>query len=192
MADRKAYYAEYNLTRRKCYEPSEESRAKGRESYWRNRDKELNTKLLQRRLKGVLEHPISVPEAIIKEVLEEYFIGFEVKFRDRTVIFNKYTNHYLELDFYIPEYKIAFELQGPTHYKALYGQERLERSIRLDSYKKEFCLANGIFLIEIPFPNIGNANSSSFKRGLLTIVDGLLKKFFSRDRLLETSYSLKE
>lgn len=52
----------------------------------------------------------------------------------------------LELDFYIPEFNLAFELNGITHYKPIYGQERFERSLYSDKRKAELCKEKQICL----------------------------------------------
>ena len=73
----------------------------------------------------------------------------------------------LPFDFYLPEHNICIEYQGIQHYKpcTLHGisQKEAEHTLLLqqqrDAIKKQFCLENNIYLLEIPytnFPNIDN------------------------------------
>jgi hypothetical protein len=52
----------------------------------------------------------------------------------------------LELDFYFPSLKLAFELNGITHYEPIYGIDRLERSKDSDKRKMAKCMELGIEL----------------------------------------------
>jgi hypothetical protein len=52
----------------------------------------------------------------------------------------------LELDIYIPELKIAFEINGITHYKPIYGEEKFIKSVNKDKLKKELCKKKSIQL----------------------------------------------
>jgi hypothetical protein len=51
-----------------------------------------------------------------------------------------------ELDIYIPELKLAFELNGIFHYEPIYGQEKLSKIKSNDSRKMQACLERGIEL----------------------------------------------
>jgi hypothetical protein len=55
-----------------------------------------------------------------------------------------------ELDFYIPDYKLAVEYQGVQHYEDVYaiGQSRAQQET--DTSKQALCAALGITLIEFP------------------------------------------
>lgn len=55
----------------------------------------------------------------------------------------------LELDMFNEEMKLAFEYNGVTHYKSLYGDERLQKTQERDAYKVEECKKLGIKLIHI-------------------------------------------
>ena len=54
-----------------------------------------------------------------------------------------------ELDFYFPELKFAVELNGPTHYEPIYGQEKFERITLNDRQKIIKCFQKGIELLVI-------------------------------------------
>lgn len=57
-------------------------------------------------------------------------------------------------DFYLPDYAVAIEYNGRQHYEPLAcygGQEEFELTQKRDQAKREYCLANGITLIDIPY-----------------------------------------
>lgn len=60
----------------------------------------------------------------------------------------------LPFDFYIKELNICIEYQGKQHYSPVSefgGSERYEYTKRNDLIKKEYCINNGIKLIEVPY-----------------------------------------
>ena len=55
----------------------------------------------------------------------------------------------LELDIYIPDIKIAFEIQGIFHYQPIFGKEKLNSIQERDDRKRKLCSELGIKLIPI-------------------------------------------
>lgn len=55
----------------------------------------------------------------------------------------------LELDIYIPDLKMAFEISGIVHYKPIYGEEKFQSIIEKDKLKMNRCIDKGINLIVI-------------------------------------------
>ena len=51
-----------------------------------------------------------------------------------------------ELDIYIPELKLAFELNGIFHYEPIYGQDKLDRIQTNDTRRMQACYEKGIEL----------------------------------------------
>lgn len=77
-------------------------------------------------------------EVYLEEKLcKEY--NFTILFNDKTIINS-------ELDIYIPQLKLAFELNGIFHYEPIYGQDKLNSIKNNDSRKFQACLENGIEL----------------------------------------------
>lgn len=65
---------------------------------------------------------------------------------DLKILFNDKTSINSELDIYLPELKLAFELNGIFHYEPIYGDEKLASIQNNDSRKFQACLEQGIEL----------------------------------------------
>lgn len=85
-------------------------------------------------------------EIIIQENIENIFPKLDVKYNDLTEI-------NLELDIYIPSINLAFEINGPTHYYPIYGEEKLISIQRNDTRKIISCERKSIKLIKIDIRN---------------------------------------
>lgn len=83
---------------------------------------------------------VSKEEREVKKELTD--LGFKFIENDRKTILNPNTNHYLELDIYFPERKIAIEYNGSYWHN-------LEERRNNDNIKKEVCEKLGIELITI-------------------------------------------
>ena len=66
--------------------------------------------------------------------------GIKHERNDRTII------KPLELDFWIPDLKVAIEINGPCHYQPIYGEDTLASQKARDKRKREACKALGIKL----------------------------------------------
>lgn len=64
----------------------------------------------------------------------------------------------MELDIWIPSVKIAVEVNGPVHYKPLYGEERFLQAQKNDTLKSKEAKEKGILLICI------DVGSETYKR----------------------------
>ena len=71
------------------------------------------------------------------------YTGFDMKYKNK-----------LNLDFYIPKYKVAIEYDGLQHFKPikLYGGlDKFKESKNRDCLKDRYCIDNGILLFRIPY-----------------------------------------
>ena len=86
-------------------------------------------------------------EKELYEIVKSLFSHTEVVFHYRGKELNG-----LELDIWLPEYKIGIEYQGIQHYKAVEhwgGEDGLIQRINTDSRKKLLCKTLGYKLLEI-------------------------------------------
>ena len=87
-------------------------------------------------------------ELFIEENLIKDFPNIQFKFNDKEIIGS-------ELDVYIPELKIAIEINGIVHYEPIYGEDKLIKIQNRDKQKMINCYKLGIELITIPLGKKG-------------------------------------
>jgi len=82
---------------------------------------------------------ISKLEKWLKEKLIKLYPNLEIQFNNKNIINS-------ELDIYIPNLKLAFELNGIFHYEPIFGKEKLSKIQNNDQRKFQACLEQGIEL----------------------------------------------
>lgn len=75
--------------------------------------------------------------------LQEHLTGYNFEYNNRNICDG------LELDIFIPDLKLAFEISGIVHYKPIYGEEKFNKIIEKDKSKMKLCINKGIKLIVI-------------------------------------------
>jgi hypothetical protein len=100
--------------------------------------------------------------------LENTLIGLypDIKFK-----FNCKKEINSELDIYIPELKLAFELNGIFHYEPIYGTDTLSKIQNNDNRKFQACLENNIELCIID-----TSKQSYFKESTSKIYLDIIKQ----------------
>ena len=91
-----------------------------------------------------------INETKCREILEKLFSVEFIKCRP-DFLFKSDTKQRLELDGFNKELMVAFEYDGESHYKAVYGEESLSKTRRNDALKDELCKKAGVRLIRIPY-----------------------------------------
>jgi very-short-patch-repair endonuclease len=81
--------------------------------------------------------------------LEEYIEEVVSEKTNRTILFNNKTIIGSELDIYVPDLKLAIEIQGIFHYQPVFGEEKFNSIKRNDAVKRKKCKELGIKLVEI-------------------------------------------
>lgn len=92
-------------------------------------------------------HSKSSGEKIISDFLDSHNISykFQQRFSDCR---DKKT---LPFDFYLFDYNMCIEFDGPHHFEPVYGEDRFLITQRHDAIKDEYCKNNNINLIRIPY-----------------------------------------
>lgn len=110
---------------------------------------------------------VSKLEVFLQEQLKKnYNFGFH---------FNRKDTINSELDIYIPELKLAFELNGIFHYEPIYGPEKLSQIQNNDNRKFQACLEKEIELCIIDTSWIKYNKIENFKK-VLSIVQQIISK----------------
>ena len=88
----------------------------------------------------------SKAEQLIIDMLRFHFKRLNVSKNDKTLLGRQ------EMDIYLPDYKYCIECDGLTHWKPIFGQETLNRTIEADRRKEEKLQALGIRLFRVKLP----------------------------------------
>jgi len=101
-----------------------------------------------------LEYKIKSPclfgEKILGLMLKSFFPDLYIEHNYRNFPWLKYKRR-MELDYYIPSLKLAFEFQGPNHFLDTWGQKKLNDTQLKDKLKQQLCSKNGIILLQIKY-----------------------------------------
>jgi hypothetical protein len=102
----------------------------------------------------------------------EKYIERELKklFPELSIVCNKVDTIQYELDIYLPELKLAFELNGVVHYKPIYGTKKFKQIKERDRLKKESCICSGIDLYVFNISSIKRFSEESSRPFLSEIV----------------------
>ena len=90
-------------------------------------------------------------EIILSNIIKKEFPHLIIQENIRSIVPNS-----LELDIYIPDKKIAIELNGPCHFIPLFGKEELNKTQTKDSIKIKYCQENDIKLLIINVMGLRN------------------------------------
>lgn len=103
----------------------------------------------------------------------------ELKYPDFTILLNNKSIVNSELDIWIPELDIAFEIHGIFHYKPIYGIDKYFRVLMNDVDKSIRCKEEGITLYEIDASGMSNFNENQatlYLYQIECIIENILSK----------------
>lgn len=71
--------------------------------------------------------------------------GYRVDFHKEQIL----SNTKLQIDIFLPTMNIAIEVDGPSHFKEVWGKDTLNKNIKYDNKKTGLILGKGLILIRI-------------------------------------------
>ena len=111
----------------------------------------------------------------------EHFLLSELGKRKLRVEFHKehwLKNQNLQVDLYLPEYRSAIEVDGPSHFKPVWGQENLEKNIKADLQKTGLILGSGLVMIRIKqTQSLTQRYMRNILQSLLSLLDTIKDKY---------------
>jgi very-short-patch-repair endonuclease len=97
--------------------------------------------------------------------------GYEVLFHIENII----PNEKLQVDLFIPELKTVIEIDGPSHFYPIWGEENLARNIASDDKKNKRLLTYGYIVLRIKY--VCKTLSEKHKRKVLEEILKSLESF---------------
>ena len=78
----------------------------------------------------------------------------------------------MHIDIFLPEFNIAIEVDGPFHFKNIFGEEELVRVIQRDYVKNWLLLSAGYFVIRAQFPKsyVSDGVLRDFSKKMLDLI----------------------
>jgi very-short-patch-repair endonuclease len=77
----------------------------------------------------------------------------------------------LEIDLYIPEAKVIIEVDGPSHFLPIWGEEKLQKQLNADIRKSGTLLTKGFIVFRVK--SLGEESLKKREEMLQIIVDKL-------------------
>ena len=105
--------------------------------------------------------------------------GYRVEYHKEHLLLNEK----LHIDLFLPESSIAIEIDGPSHFEPIWGQEALERTQKSDRQKSGLILNSGLVLVRIKnTKGISEKFKRDIKSKLLSEIERVTEKFPSRNK----------
>ena len=118
----------------------------------------------------------------LEKFLYEEFVaaGFKVKVHQKHII----PNENLEVDMYFPEEKCIIEIDGPSHFLPIWGEEKLMKQMKADSNKTGLILSRGFAIIRVKHmsDSLPLSDKEELKNKLVDIVSQIKNKFPPKSR----------
>jgi len=102
-------------------------------------------------------------------------LGFVIEIHKKNLL----TNENLEIDMYFPEIKTIVEIDGPSHFLPIWGEEKLQKQIKADENKTGLILSKGFAIIRVRHmsDSMSLAAKESLKNRLLQMLTDINNNF---------------
>lgn len=132
----------------------------------------------------------SFAEDILYRMLSDIFPDDHIQRNIRPDFIRSEKGKPLEFDLYIPSKKLAIEVQGPQHFRKIYGDnQQLKRN---DQTKKESCKKNDIKLIWFNWEGLSNELFIENQRIRENYLDNFIRRFLRSQHCFVYWQSMEE
>lgn len=109
--------------------------------------------------------------------------GFVVEFHKTDLL----PHEKLEIDMYIPSLKAIIEVDGPSHFKAIWGEEKLLKQQKADQIKEGLVLSRGYAVIRVitTGDSVGYTDSVIMRDKVLEVLNNIKTSFPKDKKLIE-------
>lgn len=106
-------------------------------------------------------------------------LGYKVDFHKEQSL----VNTKLQIDLYIPELSTAIEVDGPSHFLPVWGEETLKRNIAYDKKKTGLILGKGMVIIRVKqISDFSPTRADSIVEQLSAILQNIKQQFPPQDK----------
>jgi len=122
-----------------------ESRRESARQQWANMSEEERIKLRESAVPGIkrASKEGSKLEKYIRDELTK--AGYVIEYHKKGIV----PNSNLEVDIYLPELGTAIEIDGPSHFLPIWGQEALTKTIKSDNEKNGLLRYHGVMILRV-------------------------------------------
>ena len=108
--------------------------------------------------------------------------GVKAQFHKKNLI----KNERLEVDMFLPDLKTAIEVDGPSHFFPIWGEESLARNLRADSQKTGLLITSGFAIIRVKHTSkhLSKKQMRDLWGELSRVLERLKKRFPSKSKRL--------
>jgi very-short-patch-repair endonuclease len=126
------------------------------------------------------KHGSKLEKFLFKELINA---GYEVHFHQEQTL----SNTKLQIDIFLPKLNTAIEIDGPSHFLPVWGQDVLDRNIKYDNKKTGLLLGKGCVLIRVKqLRDFSPTRARMVLSSILAELEKIKNKFpDSKNRLLE-------
>lgn len=152
-----------------------EKRAEQSRDMWNNmtdREKELLRKSAAEAIRAASKDGSKIEKFLRLDLTKH---GFNVIYHKKSMVMNEN----LEMDLFIPEAKTVVEIDGPTHFLPIWGEESLKKHIKADLHKNGLLLGSGYVVIRIKYlvKNLSEKNKRDISIKLVSLLNEIKKDF---------------
>lgn len=151
-----------------------QSRKDKAKQQWENLSEEDRSNIISSANKAVRESSklgSKLEKFILNNLLKD---GYQVDFHKEQTL----SNTKLQIDIFIPKLNVAIEVDGPSHFMPVWGEDVLNRNIKYDNKKTGLILGRGSVLIRIKQTrDFSKSRASLIYKDLLDVLKNIETKF---------------
>ena len=97
---------------------------------------------------------------------------------------NLIANAKLEIDLYFPKVKTIIEIDGPSHFLPVWGEQKLQKQIKSDEVKTGLILSKGFAIIRVKHlsDTLSLSKQEDLKNRLLSMLEDIENRFPIRSK----------
>jgi very-short-patch-repair endonuclease len=141
---------------------------------WENMDSTLKEKMNTLRIEALRKagkEGSKLEKFMLRKLTEN---GYKVDFHNHNLI----PNEKLEIDMYIPKLRTIIEVDGPSHFLPIWGEEKLDKQIKADLKKNGRILSKGFAIIRVKvIRKVSLKRKQDMLKNVLNQLQNIEKKF---------------